>query len=414
MDIKIVQGGVPKMGRKIRNPQHQFNISHTPYAITPFLLAPVLPGETMNMAMLQARGVLDPIKNALIGWWTEYYFFYVKHRHMPNFEHFKNMVMLPGYNITPAYGEPSDAHYFHRTGIDWVGECMQPVVREYFRDEDEPWDNYRSAEGYSLAKIKNDSFLDSAKMASSVPDDADTHLPGYEFQREDQHVMPGFEAHYAQWEHMRALKMTDATYEDWIAQFGIKPPEKEREDRPELLRQIINWQYPVNTVEPTTGVPSSAVSWSVAERLDKARSFNEPGFIFGVTVTRPKVYRSNQVSHGSSMLNDAYSWLPAMLRDEAYTTLRGFADGAGPLQGQGGEYWVDVADLFHHGDQFINYPLNAEGVNFVPVPGTAMNKDYVAQANINTLFVNAGGGKNKARQDGVVSLNIKSALMDHT
>ena len=66
--------------RVTRRPQHTFQLRHRPWEIQPFMLAPVLPGETMQNLLLQARVVTDPIKNPLIGWWCEHYVFYVKHR----------------------------------------------------------------------------------------------------------------------------------------------------------------------------------------------------------------------------------------------------------------------------------------------------------------------------------------------
>jgi hypothetical protein len=67
----VVAQSVPtgKTGRRARRPEHRFELASTPWAITPFLIAPVLPGDTMTNLLLQARVVSDPIKNPLIGWW---------------------------------------------------------------------------------------------------------------------------------------------------------------------------------------------------------------------------------------------------------------------------------------------------------------------------------------------------------
>ena len=66
-----------KMGRKLRRPEHPFILRHKPWQIQPFLIAPVIPGETMSNLLMQARVVTDPINNPLIGWHIEYYYFYV-------------------------------------------------------------------------------------------------------------------------------------------------------------------------------------------------------------------------------------------------------------------------------------------------------------------------------------------------
>ena len=50
------------------------------------------------------------------------------------------------------------------------------------------------------------------------------------------------------------------------------------------------WAYPANTVDPATGLPTGSASFAVNIRADKDRFFNEPGFIFGVTMVRPKIF----------------------------------------------------------------------------------------------------------------------------
>ena len=69
-----------------------------------------------------------------------------------------------------------------------------------------------------------------------------------------------------------------------------------------------SWQYPSSTVDAVSGVPTSAVSWGVSERLDKDRYFKQPGFIFGVSVARPKVYLGNQRGPGVHLMQDGISW----------------------------------------------------------------------------------------------------------
>lgn len=68
--------------RVLRNPQHRFSLQTRPYQLQPFMIAPVLPGETMKNLLLQARVVTHPLSPdlRLVGWWNEYFFFYVKHR----------------------------------------------------------------------------------------------------------------------------------------------------------------------------------------------------------------------------------------------------------------------------------------------------------------------------------------------
>ena len=64
----IVVNELPQTGRVMRRPVHTFQLRQRPFAITPFMIAPVLPGETMKNLLLQSRAVTDPIKNPLVGW----------------------------------------------------------------------------------------------------------------------------------------------------------------------------------------------------------------------------------------------------------------------------------------------------------------------------------------------------------
>ena len=58
---------LPQVGRKLRQPEHAWAVKHLPFAIQPFMIAPVLPGETLKNALLQVRAVLQPVKSALSG-----------------------------------------------------------------------------------------------------------------------------------------------------------------------------------------------------------------------------------------------------------------------------------------------------------------------------------------------------------
>ena len=106
--------------------------------------------------------------------------------------------------------------------------------------------------------------------------------------------MAAFQNAYDQYQYMRENAVTEATFEDYLRTFGIRAEagQKEDEHKPELIRYVRDWAYPSNTINPTDGSAASALSWAVAERADKARFIREPGFLFGVTVTRPNDLRS--------------------------------------------------------------------------------------------------------------------------
>lgn len=407
--------GAPQVGRKVRRPKHTFQVSHRPYQLQPFLIAPVLPGDTFNNALLQVRAVSDPIKNPLIGWWLEHYLFYVPHIAMPRVSEYKEMMLDPTYTVTTDADE--DPYYHPGGAVNWAKQCLQVVTEDFFRGDEEGWnDADKVLDTLPLSSIVSDSWLDSVRDTTSIG--------GAEDEPEDP-LFPNLDASMELWQSLKLVGMTNATYEDFIAMFGVRAPQGDIEAKPELLRYSRDWTYPTNTVDPSSGTPSSAVSWSIRERADKQRFFKYPGFIFGVTCARPKVYLSRQRGSASSMLDNAMAWLPAILRGDPDTAaamgFREYANTAGPL-GAGGVattsaptngYIVDVRDLFLYGDQFHNYgqaPADTNK-NLVALPTATLGKRYAASADIDALFA-AASPANKIRQDGVCDLFIKSWIGD--
>lgn len=404
--LEVVQE-VPQVGRKQRRPVHTFQVRHRPWQIQPMVIAPVLPGETLENALVQARVVTDPIANPLIGWWIEYYFFYVKHRDLDARDTLTSM-MLTDASTASLNSAALMETYHYASAIDWASLCLKRVVEEYFRDEGETW-NADKIGNLPAASINQDSFWNSAVDDSTTPPAAND--------LQDAPDLTVMSAYQAQYDRMRQMRMTNMSYEDWLKTFGVRGV-KESEDihKPELLRYIRDWSYPSNTVNPTDGAPTSACSWAVAERFDKKRMFKEPGFIFGVTVARPKVYLKNQRGSGVHLLDNAMSWLPALLADEPYTSLKEIvasASIAGPLGvATASGYWVDVRDLFVYGDQFVNFALTGTGDNAVALPTATMKKRFATATEADAMFKVSANG-NLVRQDGVCNLTILGAHAAH-
>ncbi len=412
-NITVTLADRKSVQRKLRKPRHQHQVRHRPWQIQPFMVAPVLPGETLKNLLLQARVVTDPIKHPLIGWWVEYYYFYVKHRDLAERQAMMDLMMTN----TPitALNVAAKLSTYHAAGMpDFAQLCLNRVTDTYFRDEGEA--TLAGTIGdLPTASIAQDTWLDSVKPASTNPAPDNEGVGS----QDDPQIVSGFTAQYAQWEFMKQEKLTDLTYEDFLRTYGVKGEAVDQivqENKPELIRYIRDWSYPTNTVDPVTGTPASAVSWAVAERADKDRFFTEPGFLCGFTVARPKVYLSKQIGSGVDMLSDAFSWLPAVLADDPYTSLRQFGNAAGPLSGNvtdAAGYWVDVRDLFIYGDQFVNFALNDSAGGLVALPTAALEKRYAAPADADALFVTPAG-KNLIRQDGVTQLQILGRLTDET
>lgn len=420
--ISVVQAmNMPQVRRTHRRPQHKFNLKYKPFEIVPFMCAPVLPGETMENLLMQVRAVTDPIQNALIGWHHETYFFYVKHRALSAWDTgsaLQNMMLDPTTSVAALKAAANSTPYYtFKTAMDYVKACTECVVTEYFRDEGEAV-NVASIENYYAAQIDQESWYQSIKLESATGDD--NELPGVD-EQEELDILPGFTSQYAQWEIMRDNGLTDLTYEDYLRSYGVSIPKSEDEGqspderhKPELIRFVREWTYPSNTVEPTNGSVASACSWSIAERADKKRFFKEPGFILGLRVVRPKIYLGNQKGSAVGMLDTPYAWLPAVLSEHPYTSVKEnlFSATDGILQNQTQDYWVDLKDLYLYGDQFVNHTLAAAANHGIALPSATLDRKYPTNTMVNGLFKTAGS--EYVREDGVVHLNILSRVRETT
>jgi hypothetical protein len=363
----------------------------------------------MKNLLLQSRAVTDPIKNPLVGWWLEYYFFYVPLRALSGSADYQAMMLNPAATAgnTAAASVP---YYRYTNSVNYVEQCLQAVVEEFFRDEGETW-NTQTVNSVVAAQLVNSTWLDSVanedtfeanEPADIVVEgaDADTNVEASEI-----------EIAMRQWNMLRGARLTDQTFEDFIRTYGVRIPDKEVEILPELIRYVRQWQYPSNTVNSSTGVPVSAVSWAVAERADKDRFFREPGFIFGVTCCRPKVYLSKQSGSAAGLLDSVYGWMPAVLGNDPYASLKEVAAGAGPLNLNTDGYYVDLKDLYLYGDQFVNFALSDTNGNLVAVPTAALVKKYASTSDVQGLF---SGTVYDLKQDGIVQLSILSRVVDTT
>lgn len=397
---------LPRVGRKLRQPKHTWNVRHLPFAIQPICIAPVLPGETLKNALIQARAVTRPIKHPLIGWWLEYYWFYVKHRVLADGETLQQMMLDPAIKA-PNQASASVPLYSAAGRPRYIAQCLDAVVETYFRDKGQLANAVADIGGVRAARIQDESWMNSANAVSlnnagdfNVDTSANSIIEASEVA-----------SAYERWQFMRLNNLTDATYEDYLRSYGIRVESSENQ-YPELIRYTREWQYPSNTIDPLTGAPSSAVSWSIAERADKDRFFREPGFIFGVTLARPKVYYAGQVASGIQLLDDAYAWLPAILRDDPMTSVRPVVP-AGMVPNASAGQAIDVRDLFLYGDQFVNYTIAAAGDGSTVALPQASNWRYPTEAMAKLFFVDETTTYG-VEQDGIARLSILGAQVDHT
>ena len=400
--------------RKMRSPQHTFNLRVQPWQLQPAFIAPVLPGETLKKCDIMARVVTDPVKDKLMGWWAEYFVFYVKHRDLTARDTIVNMHLSQGTDVS-ALKTAANAKYYHQaSSINWAKLCMDEIVKWYFRDADEA--EPTAIDGMPPSKINYDGWWQSfRKGAATGPSSGATDgaLPGDDPDAPVTGIPAGYSTQYAQWQAMVAAGVTNATFEDYLRSWGVKVDEEVNEEiyRPELLRYRREFTYPTNTVEPTTGVPSSAAVWSFAMSADKDRYFKEPGFVIGVQLVRPKVLLANAAGSLVDYMDTAFDWLPATLLDQSHMSLKSFNASGGPAgpftTALADTYWVDIKDLFLYGDQFVNH---TDQRNTVPLPTTAGNIKYPVEADAAALFVDTTTPKKYVRTDGIASLHIASSV----
>lgn len=417
---------VRAMKRGTRNPEHSWHLRYRPHVVQPHMIAPVLPGETLKHALFQTRTVSDPIKNPLIGWWNEHWLFYVKLTDLYDRDKVKAMLLNPEEDMTSLDSATNLDNYHENTSsgtdIDWVKLCMEVIVDNYFRSEGETFNTSGTtitsvaSNTVPLAEFKNGNFSD------SFINDADFITPANETLTD-----VGSEAGAAvtiaeinnamlRWEIMRESGLTQQTFEEYCASYygGTAAPVDDH--KPELLRYSVDWTYPTNTIDPTNGTPRSAVSWAKKWSADKARLFREPGFLFSVTTTRPKVYFSGLSSNAVMLMKSAQSWLPPSLMKDPYASMVKVAAGDAPITLNTDAYWVDINDILQHGDQFVNFALTATDANIMDNPtagGTDIGRRFPSSTNLDELFV-AASPANQIREDGIAKLSIASRRHEDT
>ena len=396
-------------GRVNRRPSHSYHLRFKPWVIQPFMIAPVLPGETLRSAVFQTRAVTKPLANPLVGWWFEQYLFYVKHRDLSGRADFVNMVLTEGTDLS-AYNRAATVDTYHSgPGIDWTWECLKRVTECYFRNDGEAYNvSGGTLSGMPLAKVGVQNWMDSLVDTSSPMGPAGT--PSSSSPQDGTENLFDLNVYQKTWELYFSQGLTNLTYEEWLGTYGVRLPRGEEEHKPELIRYVRDWTYPSNTIDPTSGVPSSACSWAISERADKDRFFREPGFIFGVAVCRPKVYLTKQTGAAVASLNSAIHWLPALLRNDPSMSLVLHAYDAGPVRtaaSSGGYLW-DIKDLFLYGDQFVNFAMSAADYSEVVLPSATWAKDYAASSDITSLFSSTA----QVDADGICSMTIAGSMRD--
>lgn len=402
--------------RVSRRPQCPFNVITKPFQIQPVMCHPVLPGETLRSLVLQSQVWSDPLAAGMknIGWWCEYNVFYVRHRDLDigtdgpvDFGGALRALFVADSALATLQDADGLAWtYCAPGGVDFTLACVGRVVDEYFRDEGEgAFDADKVIDGVPLAAIYGKGRSDVLERLTRATDYEDRSV-----------AMPNFvgeqvEDAYADWAALYDAGVISMDYRDWMKAYGggvtdAADPTQPNIIRPEDLAYFRQWTYPTNTVEPSTGAPSTAVGWRVAQQLKRPFAFDQPGWLLVTNTVRPKVYLENQQGLFAGMMQDRMSWLPPMLNDHSAVSHQLVGDDTGPLKAvmDAGDvdYWWDVRDLLNNGEQFINY--TPAGPGFMELPTATAARRYAASTEIMEMFSNTETGR--FRQDGMISLSI--------
>lgn len=402
---------LPQVRRALRSPSHPFHVRHQPFYIQPFCIAQVLAGDTLKNLRYQSRAVTDPINAPLVGWHLEYYFFYVRLSQINADMAAGEETYIVNMTHTPAAGDRATtvANLYslaNNTSMRWTKLCYDIVCREWFF-EDPNWTGTPEANGLYLCQRNGKDVFDSvmAGVPATIGGDFNVDLDA-----DTQIEVSEVEAALDRWRILKQNNLTELTYEEYLIQNGapVSLLPGQVDYRPELIRFTRQWQYPSNTVEPTTGLASSAVSWSISDRADKDRRFMEPGFVIGVSIARPKVYlREQRASMVQHIVTGAH-WHPRQIDGGGLHTFVTLGDTYDTVV-HAGDLSFDLKDLLIRGEQFTNVDLTsdalAKSMNAINMSTPAGR--YPTAAEVDKFFVTTGG---VVRQDGIVDMDILSHL----
>ena len=354
MALLLPQAATDRVGRY---PKHNWRVNSLPFTLQPISIARVLPGETMKNLYMEARAVTSPVKSPIIGWKAEYYWFYVRVTDLMN-EAIKNMFVDPN-NAEITQGVEaanSQQWYTAKGGVNWLKLATKRVCETYFRDEGETMEAFALANGIPIVQHRQENFLDSLTDKDLMP--AGDAIAGATTLQDLEQLMNLYEQ-------LRALNLSDMSYEDWLRSNGISIPGKD-ENKPELLMRFSDFQYPSNhisTEAATMGTPTSAVSFVFRNSNRDPKFFKEPGFIVGYSVLRPKIYFGGLAGSAAGFAKRAWDWMPNYLRAMPETTIKRFGLDTGPLGERTTDadaYWLDMRDELLYGDQFQNVKAFAD------------------------------------------------------
>ena len=405
MQIHVNQvNQVPK--RKNRTPNFPFAGTMSPFGLYPLYAHPVLPGETLQSMSAKMKVVSMPVKHPLAGCWLETWLVYVKFTDLDRA--LGEMFISDSYSTTGYTASGAQPRFFTASGqIEWIKRATERVHQAYFvHDSETP----RTIDGVPMCKLNNVSWYQ-----NMIFEEADAAVPTTDASDMYEHLQG--------WMMLQQMNMTELTYEKYLETFGVRSVKKNLGD-PEILRFSRSWVQPKNTVEPTTGAPSSAWFWADDVKMDKAKRFDEPGFILHLACVRPKMFQSNTRVSQIGNLWGFSDWFPSYTLEDPTAGVKKLLSTDPVFEAAAQDAGVDNLlydhrDLLSHGEQFVNnfttppYPLPLS--TGLEVKSTSEPEDlrgeYPKSGDIAALF---GGAEKLVYYEGIGQAVISGHIQDTT
>jgi hypothetical protein len=407
MSIQVLQPGQSRT-RKRRSPNFPIAGTMKPFGLYPLMCHPVLPGETLNSFNMKWRTLSKPVKHPLTGAWLDVWLVYVKLTDLSR--DLGNMFIDDTYSTT-GYTSAGSARYFTATGqIDWVKLCTERVHDAYFMDDSE---TSRTIDGVRQTKMSATSWYQNC-LFKPVDDPLGGLDVGSDYAEMNAFMM------------MQQMNMSELTYEKYLEQYGVTSI-RSAEGDPEILRYARSWTLPVNTVEPSTGVPSSAWTWSDEVKMDKDKRFSEPGFLLALASVRPKMYQKHQENSFVGNLWGFSDFFPAYTLEDPTAGIKTITSAdkvyhanhrtdAGTVN-----LLYDHRDLLNHGEQFINnwtqpysLPLSTGLTANDADDNAALRGEYALSADVDALFSSADAVDKQCYYEGMAHCVISGHIQDTT
>lgn len=418
--LQIVQPGEVRR-RVARTPQFPIAGTMKPFGLYPLWAHPVLPGETLKTSETKYRILSMPVKHPLAGAWCETWLCYVS---LTDIDEALAQMFISDDVATTGFTASSDRpRFFTKSGqIDYLKLAVDRIATAFFRDEEEPGAlaGTRVRDGVPVAGRQN---WDWAQNLAFLPDDVvEADLPS---------AMPE-SGTLTPLELMRASGMSEMTYEKYLAQYGVIERQAQKAARiPEILRYTRDWTVPVNTVEATTGRPSSAWAWSATVKAEKAKRFDEPGFLVMLACVRPKMFDPTLAASMIGNLWGFSDFFPVYNLNDPAAGLKGISANDpvfGTMTGTetSERLWYDHRDLLTHGEAFVNDwngPYALPQITSRTITDTStyvdMRSRYPTDDDVNDLFVESDeetpqDARMRLYYEGIGSCTIAGHIADTT